>query len=117
MAEDLDDLLTGHHLLHEGFGFGQRDLLAQEVFGGVAGDIAGSKGHADDAGNDDQAQDHAVVHHDAEDGQQGDAGDQHLRQALADHLAQGVDVVGVIAHDVAVTVGIKVTDRQILHVV
>ena len=117
VAEDLDDLLSGHHLLHEGFGFGQRNLLAQEVFGGVAGDIAGSKGHADDAGNDDQAQDHAVVHHDAEDGQQGDAGDQHLRQALADHLAQGVDVIGVIAHDVAVTVGIKVTDRQILHVV
>ena len=33
-----------------------------------------------------------------------------------DHLAQGVDVVGVVAHDVAALVLVKEADRQVLHV-
>ena len=43
VAEDLDDLLAGHHFLHKGLGLGQRDLLAQEVLGGTAGDGAAAK--------------------------------------------------------------------------
>ena len=39
-----------------------------------------------------------------------------LGQALADHLAEGVDVVGVDGHDVAVGMGVKVADGQLLHV-
>ena len=117
VTEDLDHLLAGHHLFHKGLGLGQRYLLAQEVLGGMAGDVARREGHAHHARHHDQAEDGAVIHHDAEDGQKRHAGDEHLRQALADHLAQGVDVVGVIAHDVAAAVGVEVADGQILHVV
>ena len=72
--------------------------------------------HADYAGHYNQAQNHAVIHHDAEHSQQRHAGDQHLRQALADHLTQGIHVVGIIAHNVAVAVGVEIFNRQILHV-
>ena len=63
MAEHLDDLLTGHHLLHKGFGIGDGDLLAQEIFGGTAGDGPSCDGHADDACNHQQRENDAVIHH------------------------------------------------------
>ena len=44
------------------------------------------------------------------------AGEQ-LRHALADHLTQGIGIVGVIAHHIAVGVGIKIRDGQGLHMV
>lgn len=40
---------------------------------------------------------------------------EHRRQALRDKLANGVDIVGIIAHDIAVIVGIEVLDGQVLH--
>ena len=40
-----------------------------------------------------------------------------LRQTLADHLTQCIDIVGIITHDIAVIMGIKVADGQILHVI
>ena len=61
MAEDLDDLLTGHHFLHKGLGVGQSDLLAQEVGGRPLGDCTGGKDHADNANHHDEGQDDAVV--------------------------------------------------------
>ena len=40
----------------------------------------------------------------------------HLRDALADELAQRIHIVGVHRHDIAVGVGVKVADRQRFHV-
>ena len=117
MAEYLDNLLAGHHFLHKRLGVGQGDLLAQEVGGGALGDGAGGEDHADDADHHDERQDDAVVDHDAEHHKQRDGGDEDIGKALADELAQGVDIVGVVAHDVAVAIGVKVADGQILHVV
>ncbi len=45
------------------------------------------------------------------------AGVDDLGNALAQKLAQGVHVVGVHGHDVAVGVGVKVLDGQGLHLV
>ena len=117
MAEDLDDLLAVHHLLHEALGLGDGHLLLQEVAGGMAADVAGGEEHDDDAAGHHQGQPDAVIHHDAENAEQRDAGDGQLGQALADELAQGVDIIGVETHDIAVVVGIEVADGQILHVV
>ena len=44
-----------------------------------------------------------------------DLGGPGLGDALADHLAQGVDVVGVHGHDVAVGVGVEIFNRKGLH--
>ena len=117
VAEDLDDLLAAHHLFHEALGLGDGDLLLQEVLGRVAADIAGGEEHHDDAAQHHQSQPDAVVDHDAENAQQGDARDHQLGQALADELAQGVDIIGVEAHDIAVAVGVEVADGQVLHMV
>ena len=83
----------------------------------MTGDIARGKRHAHHARHHDQAQNSAIIHHDAEHREQRYSGNQHLRQALADQLAHGIHVVGVIAHDIASAVGIKILDGQILHVV
>ena len=40
---------------------------------------------------------------------------QQLRHALADHLAQGINIVGIQRHDIAVGVAVKVFDGQRLH--
>ena len=117
VAEDLNDLLAGHHFLHERLGVGQSDLLAQEIGGGALGDRTGGEDHADDANHHYKGQDDAVVDHNAEHHRQRDGGDENIGKALADKLAQGVDIVGVVAHDVAVTIGVKVPDGQVLHVV
>ena len=50
--------------------------------------------------------------HDAHDGD--NAGNQ-LGHRLGDHLAHGIDIVGINAHDIAVRMGIKILDRQALH--
>ena len=36
---------------------------------------------------------------------------------MRDHLAQGVNIVGVIAHHVAVIMGVKILDGKVLHAV
>ena len=117
MAEDLDDLLAVHHFLHKALGAGDGFLLLEEVAGGMAADVAGDEKHDDDARNDDQGQPNAVIHHDAENGQQRNRGDQGLREALADHLAQRIDIVGVVTHDIAVVMGIEIADGKVLHMV
>ena len=111
MAKYLDHFLPGHHLFHKRLGLSQSDLLTQKIFGGMTGDITGRKQHTNYAGHYNQAQNNAVIHHDAEYCQQRHAGDQHLRQTLADHLTQGIHIVGVITHNVAVSVSIKIFNR------
>ena len=74
-------------------------------------------------------QDHDPKHTDDHDCQKG-AHDQHdekdtghgnergdqLRDPAGDHLAQRIDVVGVPAHEIAVGMCIKITDRKCFHV-
>ena len=117
MAEDLDDLLSGHHFLHERLSVGQGDLLAQEVGGRALGNGPGGDSHADHAGHHHEGQEDAVVNHDAEHHEQRNGRDEDIGKALANKLTQGVDIVGVVAHDVAVAIGVKVPDGQVLHVV
>ena len=41
---------------------------------------------------------------------------QHLGHALADHLPQGIRVIGVNTHDVPMGFCVKITDGQMFHV-
>ena len=117
MAEDLDDFLAVHQLFHVALGAADGLLLADEVARGVAADLAHDEEHAEDAEQDHERHPQAVVQHDAEHREHDDRGNDQLRDALGDHLAQRVDVVRVIAHDVAVVVRVEVADGQILHAV
>ena len=117
MAKRLDDLLTVHDLLDMTFDHAELGLLCNEEARGVGSEELGHKGHKGDAGNDDQAHPNAVVQHDEEHRDDDDDRHKQVGQRLADHLAQRVDVVGVVAHDVAALMRVEVADRQVLHAV
>ena len=117
VREDLDDLLAVHGLLGKSLGLRELDLLVEEVVGALAAQDAGGVHHARDHGEHDGGQRDGVPQHDGEDGDHGEEHREQVGQRLADELAQRVDVVGVVAHDVAVLVGVEVADGQALHVV
>ena len=117
MAENLDDLLTVHHLLYKAFRAGDGNLLLKEVAGGMSADVPGDKGHDHHAADNYQREPEAVIQHDAENADQGDCGNHQLRETLADHLTQRINIIGIKAHDIAVIMRIKIADGQILHVI
>ena len=117
VAECLDDLLTVHDFLDMALDHAELSLLCNKETRGVGAEQLGHKGHKDDAGHNDQAHPHAVVQHDKEHRDDDDGRHEQVGQRLADHLAQRVDVVGVVAHDVAALVRVEVANRQVLHAV
>ena len=115
MAEDLDHLLAVQHLLDEAVHNAQIPLLQHVIFAGQLGEVHRDGDH--DAGRQDGDDSQCRVEH-----QHGDQGGQHrhagvddLGNALAEQLAQRIDIVGVHRHDVAVGVGVEVGDGQALH--
>ena len=116
MAEDLDYLLAVDHLLDVAVQVAQLHLLADEIAAAAAGQEPGDAEHPDDAHDDHSGQGQIGGQHAHKGDQDHHAGVDHLGDALGEHLAQGVHVVGVDAHHVAVGVGIKVLDGQGLHV-
>ena len=117
MVKDLDDLLTVHDLLNEGLALADALLLAHKVFGRAAADLAADKQHAHDAQQHHQRKPEAVVEHDEQHRRDDDARLQYGGERLGDQLAEGIDVVGVAAHDVAVLVRVKIADGKVLHFV
>ena len=117
VAEHLDDLLAIHHLLHKAFGIGNGALLFHEEARRAAAEALGNEEHKHYACKQHESHPYAEVQHDREHDQHYRAGLYKRRQRLADKHAQGVDVVCVMAHDIAVLMGVKIADGQILHVV
>ena len=117
VAECLDDLLAIHDFLDMALDHAELGLLRNKEARGVGAEQLGHKGHKGDACHNDQAHPHAVVQHDKEHRDDDDGRHEQVGQRLADHLAQRVDVVGVVAHDVAALVRVEVANRQVLHAV
>ena len=116
MGEHLDDLLALHHLFDIAVHLAKVALLLDEVFAGLLGDLFGAEHHQrhHQHGNDRQLPaEHA---HAEEHRNNGNGAGHQLRDALAEHLAQGIHVVGVHGHDIAVRMGIKIPDGQAFHV-
>ena len=116
MAEHLDHLLPGDHLLNVAVDGPQGLLLAHKVFAGAAADLPGEEQHKAYHRQHQQGQGDAGGHHGAEHRRQGDYCVEQLGDALGDKHAQGVRVVGVAAHHIPVGVGVKILDGQLLHV-
>ena len=89
---------------------------ADEILGGVAPYLFHHRQHEAYAAKHNQGHPHAVVEHNDQQCSDNDAGDEQLRQALREKLAQGVDVVCVVAHDIAMRMRVEISNRQILHV-
>ena len=115
VAEDLDHLLAVHHFLDVAIDGGQRLLLLDEELAALAGDPARDPHDEHGEQHHRQGEPQALAEHGHEYRHDGNHGGEHLRQRLRDHLTQGVGVVGVVARDLAVAVGVKVADGQGLH--
>ena len=108
--------LALHLFLNEAVDGAEVFLLRHKVAAGEGAELLGGEedhqDHADGDGREGQAQ----HQHGDKDADHVDGAVEQLGQALADHLAEGVDVVGVDGHDVAVGMGVKVADGQLFHV-
>ena len=115
MAEHLDDLLPVHHFLNKAVDGAEVALLRHKVFAGIAGQVLGRQQHNADHNQRYQRQQRAEHNHRNQHADDHNAAVEQLRDALADHLAQGVGIVGVDGHNVAVGVAVKILDGQRLH--
>ena len=116
MAEDLDDLLSVHHLLDVAVELAEVALLLDVILGGELGELPRYVEHEHSREQADDGENGTQDHHGYKGGDHGDGRVDGLRYGLAHQLAQRVDVVGVDAHDVAVGVGVKILYGQRLHV-
>ena len=115
MAENLNDLLPVYHFLHITVDIGKGFLLHQKEAADFSGD------HPDDLqdqkhdqhGN--QRQIKADIEHTYQYRHDGKDRGNELRHGLCDHLAKGIGVVGIKAHNIAVGAGIKGADGKPLH--
>ena len=115
MAEDLDDLLAVHHLFDITFDLAEGLLLAEEVFGRSAADVLCHLRHAEDTEEDDEHQRDGEIEHEQQQADNCQSRSKQLRQALRNELAKRIDIICVIAHDVAAAVLVEITDGQLLH--
>ena len=86
-----------------------------KVLGRVGGKILGDQQHNPDHDQGEHRQRHTEYNHGNQHADNGNSAVQQLRHALADHLAQGINIVGIQRHDIAVGVAVKVFDGQRLH--
>ena len=117
MAENFDHLLAVEHLLNVAVHGSHRGLLTGEALNAFPGDDQGDHSVDEGHGHHAHGQGPAVVDHDHKGGDSGDQAGDELSQGVADKLAQSVCVVGIMTHNVAVGVGVKIGDGQALHVV
>ena len=117
VAEHLYDLLSVYHFLDEAFRLADGILLTDEELRASAADGLGDEQHYHDAEQHDEREIDAGNEHRDKQRDDADQREQTLRHALGYELAQRVDVVGVIAHYVAVRVRVEISDRQGLHFV
>src|SRR5699024_9514810 len=102
---------------HITFHMAQGFLLTDEVTGGFASHLLCDKEHTDNAGNDHQSHPQAVVNHNAEHSGNHDPRYQKLDKTLGDHLAQSIDIVSIMTHDIAVIMCVKISYRKSLHLI
>ena len=115
MAEHLDNLLAVHHFLNVALDLAERLLLAEEVLCRPAADVFGGLCHEENAEKHNQHERQREIQHEQQQTQYDDARGEQLRQALRDELAQRVDIIRVIAHDIAAAVLVKIADGELLH--
>ena len=115
MAEHLDHLLALHHFLDVAVQGAQVFLLRHEIFPALGRYPLGHLEHDENHDNGQHRQRNVQHEHADEHTDNGNGAGKQLRDTLADHLPQGVDIVGVNGHDIAVGMGVKVPDGQAFH--
>ena len=117
MAENLYDLLSLDHLFDKALFSGKRFLLCHHVAGACTAEFLRDGQHeSGEKAHNDRHPDAVIDHHKEHDGDRERRLEAH-RKRLADQLADRVRIVCVGTHDIAVGVGVKIFDRQGLHLI
>ena len=114
MVEHLDDFLPVDCLFDESVDIAEHALLAYELDAGTGDQLVDQHERDDREYEGEQRERHGQPHHRNQGCECGQQRGEHLREGFRDRLPQGVGVVGVSAHHVAVLVGVEVADRQAL---
>ena len=115
MVEDLDDLLPLDHLLDVAVDLSQSALLGGEIPPAAAADNPDHQQHHPQHGEGDQRQHRAEDQHHEDGARKVQRAGDHAAKAVVQCLGDGLDVIGVAAHQLAVGMGVKVFQRQLLH--
>ena len=116
VTEDFDNLLAIHHLLDEAVGLTQSFLLLHKEVSGKSGYLLGDGHHNRYRDESRDRQRNIQDQHADKNAYNHDGAVQHLRNTLADHLTESIDIVRVDGHDISVGMSVKIFDRQFFHV-
>lgn len=115
MAEDFDNFLSFHHLFDIAVDNTKVCLLFQEIFSAQARKFPAGSQHNGNHKQSHESKRNVEDQHTYKNTDNGDHTGKQLWETLADHLAQGINVVGVDGHDITVCVGIKIFDGKCFH--
>ena len=115
VAEDFYDLLTVYHLFDISVKVCKRSLLGYEIRAALADNSLDYLHNEEQRYAHNERQTDADIEHAAEYRHDGERRRNQLTHRLREHLAQGICIVGIEAHRVAVGVRIEISYRQALH--
>ena len=115
VVKDLDDLLALDHLLDVAVDLAHRLLLGREVPTAPAADELHRQHHDRQHAKGDKGQRGAQDDHHGDGANKGEGAGHQASEAVVQCLGDGLDVVGIAAHELAVGVGIEVLQGQALH--
>ena len=117
VAEHLDHLLPGHGLLDEAVELTDISLLRDKVLARVLRHLHRQEQHQGYHHQRDESQSDVQDQHHCQNTDDRDGAVEQLRNTLADHLAQCVDIIRIDRHDIAVGMRIEIFDRKALHMI
>ena len=115
VRKDFDNLLPFHHLFHEAFFHSQRSLLRHHILCAAAANFFNDHTHRKGTNEHNQRQPKAVPKHHRNRENQSQGVAEQVRHTLPNDLSYGIRIVGVVTHDIAMRVRIKVFDGKPLH--
>jgi len=117
VAEYLDHLLSFDQLFNIAIDLTDFLLLFLEVCAALATDLGNDEQHQHQSQDHQDGQLPAIVNHHDEYAHHRNGGGNDLGHRIAEHFTDGVRIVGVVAHQISVGMGVKEPDGQMLHLV
>ena len=115
VGEDLDDLLPLDHLLNITVDNPQIPLLGGEIAPGTPAYGHDHHHHEPHGEHAHQKQRRTEIEHHRHHTDEGQTAGDEADHAVVEDLGNGLDVVGIAAHELTVGVGVKIAQRQALH--
>ena len=117
VAEHFDNFLSSHSLLDKAVQFTDILLLRDEILARSLCNLHRHKQHQCDHRKGQDSQRDVEHKHHGQDADDRDRAVEELRDTLADHLSERINIVGIHRHDVAVGMRVKIFNRERFHMI